>query len=112
MTYDDENFDLNIPEQQSGDMPGNDVNSEPAIYTDLGLDGQPDNMNPGNEEASDTILYTDNGVASDVSNMVSETASYDTDLPADLSNDLDNVDDAKMQAEVDQLAEEDGTEVK
>lgn len=108
MTNHDDDLDLNIPEQQSGDMPGNDVNSEPAIYAEFGFDGQPDNMNPGTEEASDTILYTDNAVASGMTDMVSETAGYDTDLPADLPNDLENVDEAKMQAEIDQLSAEEG----
>ena len=106
MNNEDDDLSLNIPDQQSGDMPGNDVNSDAAIYAEFGLDGQPDNMNPGNEEASDTILYTDNAVASDMSNMVSEKATYDSDLPADLYNDLDNVDEARMQAEVDQLADD------
>ena len=109
MTNHDDDLELNIPEQQSGDMPGNDVNSEPAIYAEFGFDGQPDTTNPGTEEASDTILYTDNAVATGMANMVSETASYDADLPADLTNDLENVDEAKMQAEVDQLASEEGT---
>ena len=106
MNNEDDDLSLNIPDQQSGDMPGNDVNSDAAIYAEFGLDGQPDNMNPGNEEASDTILYTDNAVASDMSDMVSEKATYDSDLPADLYNDLDNVDEARMQAEVDQLADD------
>lgn len=110
MKNDDDDLDLNIPEQQSGDMPGNDVNGESAIYAEFGFDGQPDNMNPGDDEASDTILYTDNAVASDMTNMVSEKASYDSDLPADLYNDLDNVDEAKMQAEVDQLADDEESE--
>ncbi len=107
----DDDLDLNIPEQQSGDMPGNDVNGESAIYAEFGFDGQPDNMNHGSDEASDTILYTDNAVASDMTDMVSETASYDSDLPADLYNDLDNVNEAQMQAEVDKLADEEGSEV-
>lgn len=111
MKNDDDDLDLNIPELQSGDMPGNDVNGESAIYAEFGFDGQPDNMNPGTDEASDTILYTDNAVATDMTEMVSERASYDSDLPADLYNDLDNVDEAKMQAEVDQLADEEGNEV-
>jgi hypothetical protein len=68
-------------------------------------------MNHGSDEASDTILYTDNAVATDMTDMVSEKVSYDSDLPADLYNDLDNVDEAKMQAEVDQLADEEGDEV-
>jgi hypothetical protein len=111
MKNEDDDLDLNIPEQQSGDMPGNDVNDESAIYAELGLDGQPDSLNPGSEEASDTILYTDNAVASDMTDMVSEKASYDSDLPADVYNDLDNVDEAKMQAEVDQLSDEEGNTV-
>ena len=110
MNNEDDDLDLNLPDQQRGDMPGDDVNGDSAIYADLGLDGQPDNMNPGTEEASDTILYTDNAVASDMTNMVSEKASYDSDLPADLYNDLDNVDEAKMQAEVDQLSDEEGND--
>lgn len=110
MKNDDDDLDLNIPDQQRGDMPGDDVNGGSAIYAEFGLDGQPDNMNPGSEEASDTILYTDNAVATDMTDMVSEKSSYDSDLPADLYNDLDNVDEAQMQAEVDQLADEEGSE--
>jgi hypothetical protein len=111
MENDDDDLDLNIPEQQSGDMPGNDVDGESAIYAEFNFSGQPDDINHGSDEPTDTILYTDNAVASDMTEMVSEKSPYDSDLPADLYNDLDNVDEAKMQAEVDQLADEEGSDV-
>lgn len=95
---------------QSVNMPGNDVNEENAIYGEFGLDGKPDVMNPGDEEATDTILYTDNAVATDMTDMVSDTALDDSDLPAELYNDLDNVNEAKLEAEMDMLdsGEEEG----
>ena len=106
----DDDLDLNIPDQQRGDMPGDDVNSDPAIYADLGIDGQPDNMNPGNEEASDTILYTDNAVATDMTDMVSEDGSSNGYVLDDPEGDLDELNEAQMQAEIDQLADEDSKE--
>lgn len=94
---------------QFTNMPGNDVNEENAVYAELGLDGQPDVMNPGDEEASDTILYTDNAVATDMTDMVAETATDDT-LPAEFYNDLDNVSEARMDAEMDQLGDDENTD--
>lgn len=94
---------------QFNNMPGNDVNEENAVYAEFGLDGQPDVMNPGDEEASDTILYTDNAVATDMTDMVAETETDDT-LPAEFYNDPDNVSEARMEAEMDMLGDEEGGE--
>ena len=91
---------------QSVNMPGNDVNEENAIYSEFGLDGRPDVMNPGDEEASDTILYTDNAVATDMTDMVSETSLDNSDLPAEFYNDVANVSEAKLEAEMDMLDDE------
>ena len=92
---------------QFTNMPGNDVNEESAIYAEFGLDGQPDVMNPGDEEASDTILYTDNAVATDMTDMVAETATDDT-LPPEFYNDLDNVSEARLEAHMYILGDEEG----
>ncbi len=93
---------------QRVNMPANDVNEENAIYDELGLDGRPDVMNPGDEEATDTILYTDNAVATDMTDMVSETSLDNSNLPAEFYNDIDNVSEAKLEAEMDMLDDEAG----
>lgn len=79
---------------QFTNLPGEDVNEDPAVYADLGLErGGPDVMNPGDEEASDTILYTDNAIAMDATDAVSDDPDLDANLPADYYNDLDNLPD-------------------
>lgn len=91
---------------QSVNMPGNDVNEESAIYSEFGFNGKPDAINPGDEEASDTILYTDNAVATDMTDMVSDNTPDNSDLPAEFYDDVDNVSEAKLEAEMDMLDDE------
>ena len=91
---------------QHVNMPGNDDDEDNAIYSELGLDGRPDTMNPGDEEASDTILYTDNAVATDMTDMVADSNVDDSDLPAEFYNDIDNVSEAKLEAQMDMLDDE------
>ncbi|KAB7732230.1 hypothetical protein F5984_08495 [Rudanella paleaurantiibacter] len=92
---------------QFTNMPDNDVNEDPAVYAELGLDGVPDNMNPGDEEASDTILYTDNMTARNATENVS--SDLDGDLKEDellLDEEMDRLNDTDVDADPNELRNE------
>jgi hypothetical protein len=90
---------------QFTNMPPNDTEADNVVYANLGIDGEPDVMNPGSEEATDTLLYTDNAVAADVSEGIGNVETDDT-LPPEFYNDLGNVSEARLEAEMDMLDEE------
>ncbi|WP_019988944.1 hypothetical protein [Rudanella lutea] len=92
---------------QFTNMPGNDVNEDPAVYAELGLDGVPDNMNPGDEEASDTILYTDNMTARNATENVSNDLGDElTEEELLLDEEMDRLNDTDVDADPNELRNE------
>lgn len=88
---------------QNVNMPKNNNEEEAVVYSDLGLDGQPDSMNPGDDEAADSLLYTDTATARHATDEVSNGEDLD-DLPEDLLN--EDLSDDELDREISELAED------
>lgn len=64
-------------------MPENDLEANPAVYSEFGMDGTTDVYSHPDDEAADTILYTDNVTAMHAMDEVPNGPAFD-ELPDDM----------------------------